>query len=234
MTLIRLQKYELFSILQNNWAEKSVFCLKIFFFGQKRLSLRRKIVKKAMQIRVNPLGRMINEFLMKWALPLGLYFIVEYWVRNASTTNVMLGFLTFPLMLLTPVALWWILRRLRQRVMSNMLLGIQAWSFGVQLMFFAGLIEALFIYVFNQFLSPNNLMDVQQAAIAQYQEAYNLIHSLGTAAWLEPTIQETLQTLQEAPVPSAIDAAITALSNDIFIGMMLMIPIAFIVRRRPK
>ena len=187
-----------------------------------------------MQIRINPLGKMVNEYLMKWALPLGLFFTVEYCVRNASTTNVLLGFLTFPMMLVTPVALWWLLRRLRRTILNDMMLGIQAWSFGVQLMFFAGLLEALFIYVFNQFVHPSNLLEVQMAAIDQYQEAYDLIHGMGTAKWLEPIIQQSLELMREAPIPSAIDAAITALSNDIFIGMILMVPIAFIVRRKPQ
>lgn len=185
-------------------------------------------------MQVNPLGKLVNEYLMKMALPLGIFFIVEYLVRNAAATHVLLGLLTYPMMMVTPVALWWILRRLRQRVLSNMMLGIQAWSFGVQLMFFAGLIEALFIYVFNQFLYPTNQMEVQQAAIAQYDEAYHLIKGMGGMQQLLPYLEETLKTLKEAPVPSAIDTAISALSNDIFIGMFLMIPILFIVRRKPN
>lgn len=186
-----------------------------------------------MLFKVNPLGKLVNEYLMKWALPLGLFFIVEYWLRNASSTNVMLSFLTFPLMLVTPVALWWILRNLRQKVLSNMMLGIQAWSFGVQLMFFAGLLEALFIYVYNQFIHPTNLLEVQQAALAQYNEAYHLVKGMGTMRQLEPILLDTYNQLKEAPVPSAIETAINALSNDIFIGMILMIPIAFIVRKKP-
>lgn len=187
-----------------------------------------------MQIRINPLGKMVNEFLMKWALPLGLFFIVEYCVRNASATNVMLGFFSFPMMLVTPVALWWILRRLRRQLLSDMMLGIQAWSFGVQLMFFAGLIEALFIYVYNQFLHPTNLYEVQQATIAQYEEVYSMIHGMGSWQAYESTLLQAIEVMKEAPVGTAIEAAITALSNEIFVGMILMIPILFIVRRKPQ
>ncbi len=234
MTLIRLQKYDFFFIPQNNWGEKSDFCPKISFFGQKKLSLQRKYSRNNMQIRINPLGKLVNEFLMKWALPLGLFFIVEYWVRNASATNVLLGLFTFPMMLVTPVALWWLLRKLRRTVLSDMMLGIQAWSFGVQLMFFAGLIESLFIYVYNQFLFPANLYEVQQATIAQYEEVYAMFQSLGTMQAYLPTLQQAIDLLKEAPVSSAIETAITSLSNEIFIGMILMVPIAFIVRKRPQ
>ncbi len=176
-----------------------------------------------MQIRINPLGKLVNEFLMKWALPLGLFFIVEYWVRNASATNVLLGLFTFPMMLVTPVALWWLLRKLRRTVLSDMMLGIQAWSFGVQLMFFAGLIESLFIYVYNQFLFPANLYEV-----------YAMFQSLGTMQAYLPTLQQAIDLLKEAPVSSAIETAITSWANEIFIGMILMVPIAFIVRKRPQ
>ena len=187
-----------------------------------------------MQISVNPLGKLVNEYLMKMALPLGGFFIVEYLVRNAATTNVLMGLLVYPMMIVTPVALWWILKNLRQKLLSNMMLGIQAWSFGTQLMFFAGLIEAMFIYVYNQFLAPTNLLEVQQAAIVQYEEAYNLIKGMGTMKQLEPYLLDSLQTMRESSVPSAIEAAISALSSDIFIGMFLMIPIAFIVRKKPE
>lgn len=187
-----------------------------------------------MAFQVNPLGRMVNNYLMKWALPLAGWFIVEYLVRNASSTNMMLGLLSFPMMMVTVWALWWIIRKLRREILADCIHGIQAWSFGVQLMFFAGLIEALFIYIYNEYLFPGNLVAVQQAAIAQYESVLGQLTEMGAyQSWI-PKFQETLDAMKEMPLQSAIDTAIGSLSNDIFAGMFIMIPLALILRKRPK
>lgn len=176
---------------------------------------------------------MVNNYLMLMALPLAGWFIVEYLVKNASTSNIMLSFFTLPMMAVTPIALWWIIRRLRREYLYDSILGIQAWSFGVQLMFYAGLIEALFIYVYNEFLVPGNIARVQQAAIAQYESAYTTLETLGGYEKWMPKFQETIEQMKELPVTSPIETAISTLSNDVFFAIILMIPIALIVRRRP-
>ena len=187
-----------------------------------------------MKIVVNPLGRQINEYLMRMALPLGLLFIVEYLISCAALHHMMLGLLVWPLKLCVPVALWWVIRRIRQIYLCNAIPGFTAWTFGTQLMFFAGLLEAMFIYVYNEFLRPGNLAAVQQGMIEQYQNVYNELQQLGMYKESLPTLQQMIDKMKEAPVSSAIETAISTLSSDIFVGMLLMIPIALIVRRKPN
>lgn len=181
---------------------------------------------------MNPLGRLVNNFLMKMALPLGIWFVIEYLLRNAAARNVLLSFITTPIMVVTPIALWFILRQLRRNILSDRLSWFQAWTFGTQVMFFAGLIEALFIYIYNEFLYPTNLAEVQQAMIQQYEEAAASLRALGSLPSLLGPMQETLEAMKEMPVSSPIETAISQLSTDIFYGMILMIPIAFIVRKK--
>lgn len=187
-----------------------------------------------MKIVINPLGQMVNNYLMKMALPLAGWFIVEYFVRNASATHVLLSLLTIPMMIFTPIIIWRIMRKLRREILFDTIHGIQAWSFGVQLTFFAGLIEALFIYVYNQFLFPGNLAAVMQASIAQYEEVYNTLKELNAYPTMLPKFQETLDALKEAPIPSPIEAAIEQLSNEIFLALLYMIPLAVILRKKPQ
>lgn len=182
----------------------------------------------------NPLARMVNNYLMKMAIPLAAWFIVEYLVRNAMSTNVLLSFLVIPMMVITPIAIWWILRKLRRDYLYDGILGIQAWSFGVQLIFYAGLIEALFIYVYNEFLKPGNLKVVQEALISQYENVYQTFSSSPALSQYAGRLQEMIDELKEAPVLTPIETAITALSNDVFFGIILMIPIALIVRKKPN
>ncbi len=182
---------------------------------------------------MNPIGQMVNNYLMKMALPMGAWFIVEYLLRNAASRNVMLSFITTPLMIVTPIALWYIVRQLRRTILDDQITGFQAWTFGTQLMFFSGLLEALFIYLYNEFIAPGNLMEVQQALIAQYEEAAASLRSMGITT-MQQTLAETIQTLREMPVSSPIETAISQLSTDIFIGMLLMAPISLIVRKKKE
>lgn len=184
-------------------------------------------------LQANPYARMVNDYLTRMALPLGVWFISTYLLRNLAATHVMLSLVSTPLALITPFALWKILRRLRE-ILGGYILGFQVWIYGVQLMFFAGLIEGLFIYVYNEFLRPGNLIMVQNAAIQQYEEVLTTLQSMGGYENWVPMFQETLNTMKEAPLMSPIETAISTLSNDMFIGMMLMIPIALILRHMPK
>lgn len=181
---------------------------------------------------MNLLGRMINNYLMKMALPMGVWFIIEYMLRNAAAHNVMLGFISTPMMIVTPIALWYIIRTLRRQFLDDRIAGFQAWTFGTQLMFFSGLIEALFIYIYNEFIFPGNLAEIQQALIAQYEDAAASIRSLGVMTNMLGTLEETIEAMKQMPVSSPIETAISQLSTDIFYGMILMIPIALIVRKK--
>lgn len=181
---------------------------------------------------MNLLGRMINNYLMKMALPMGVWFIIEYMLRNAAAHNVMLGLISTPMMIVTPIALWYIIRNLRRQFLDDRIAGFQAWTFGTQLMFFAGLIEALFIYIYNEFIFPGNLAEIQQALIAQYEDAAASIRSLGVMTSMLGTLEETIEAMKQMPVSSPIETAISQLSTDIFYGMILMIPIALIVRKK--
>lgn len=176
---------------------------------------------------------MVNDYLMKMALPLGLWFIALNLLRYAATSSVAISMVATPLTLVTPVALWWIVKRLRYKL-GGYIMGFQAWIYGVQLMFFAGLIEGLFIYVYNQYVRPGNLIRINETAVAQYESVLATLKSLGGyESWI-PKFEETLDQIKAAPVLSPIETAISTLSNDMFFGMILMIPIALIIRRMPK
>ena len=191
-----------------------------------------------MRIIVNPKGAAINHCLMKTALPLGGYFILEYLIRNYTASNIFLGLLNIPMMVVTVVLLYIVIKRLRDRYLEGVITAFMAWTFGVQLMFFSGLIEASFIYVYNEFIVPTNLMTVHEQLIAQYDSAIEAVESLASAnsmaSSMLPMMQEMSAMIKEMPVSSAIETAISMLSNDIFYGMLIMAIVAPIVRRRVK
>lgn len=181
--------------------------------------------------------RTINNYLMRLALPLAVWFIVEYMERIAATHNLMLQLLTLPMMCATPFLAWYIIKQLRDRVMGGVISGLEAWTFGTQLFFFAGLIEAMFIYLYNEYMSSNNLFEMQQALIAQYEEVTTLLsetQSGGFAGQYSQMMKDTVEVLKEAPIPSAIEAAVNQLSSTLFQGLFLMIPLSLILRHKNK
>ncbi len=191
---------------------------------------------KKMNITVNPKGVTVNQFLMKTALPLGGYFIIEYLIRNYTASNIFLGLLNLPMMAVTAVLLFLSIRKLRDLLLDGQISGFMAWTFGVQLMFFAGLIEAAFIYLFNEFLVPTNLVTVHNQLVAQYESALTTIEGMASAsnmaASMIPMVKEMIELLKDTPVATAIETAISMLSNDIFYGMLIMAFVAPIVRKK--
>ena len=189
-----------------------------------------------MKVTVNPKGVAINQYLMKIALPLGCYFIIEYLIRNFSANNLFLVLLNIPMMFVTLILLYIIIKRLRDTLLDGKIAGFFAWTFGVQLMFFAGLIEAAFIYIYNEFIKPTNLITVHDQFIAQYEELLATVQSMPNTSGLSSSMinmtQESIELFKQTPVSSAIETAITMLSNDIFYGMILMMFIAPIVRKK--
>lgn len=184
-------------------------------------------------LTANPIARMVNDFLMKMALPLGLWFIALTLLRYAATDSITLTLISAPLILVTPFALWRIIWELRN-LLGGYIRGLQAWVFGVQLMLFAGLIEAFFVYIFNEFIRPGNLAHIYEASIAQVENVIATFKELGGKDDAFIQFEQTLETLKAVPYSSPIDTAISTLSNDLFAGIILMIPIALIVRRMPK
>ncbi len=174
----------------------------------------------------------INNFLMRAALPIGLYFIFEYMLTVWSAGNIFMGMLRLPFLLGTPILLYISMRKLRDNVMGGTIGWFRAWLFGLQMMLFAALVEAAWIYLYNEFIAPENLYEMQSAAIAQYEEsAAMLAQSSQMQSVLRP-FNEAVETLKEAPVPTAIEAAVQMVSNDLFIGILLMIPISLLIQRK--
>lgn len=182
----------------------------------------------------NSIGQAITQFLTKWALPLGGWFIAEYLVHNYSVNNLLLNLLNLPMMLATAVYLYLIVRKLREQVMpEKKIRALQAWTFGVQIMFFAGLLEALFIWLFNAYLVPDNLQMVHDAMVQQLEQTQQLYKASGlNSGFLSSMLSQSADVLSEQKVASPIETAMSALSNDIFAGMIVMIPISWMVRKK--
>ena len=168
----------------------------------------------------------IHQFLMKHAPFLALFFIVEYTLSFAVIQVPVLALLLLPMKFVTPFLLYWFIKKLRNQELGGVIRGLHAWTYGVQLMLFAGLIEAAFIFVYHSVIDPDAALRLQQY---QFQALEQLQPFLGSDS---ASLSEMMAQAQEAPLPTAIEMAVSMLTNDIMIGMFLMLLVAPIVRRR--
>ena len=172
---------------------------------------------------------------MQTAVPMGLWFIVEYLLTALAMKNVALTFIRTPMMLLTPVLLFIALRRLRNIHFPDDDFGrFRCWYYGVQLMFFGGLIEAVGIAVFNQWIVPSNLAEMHNAMLSQYQQVIEMIQASGsqsTLGSLTETLTQMKTQIEEVPIETPVGAAVNMLSNDILYGIIWSLPFCFALHR---
>jgi hypothetical protein len=167
----------------------------------------------------------VSQYLMKAAFALSLFFIVEYCLSIYMTSHLWMGGVVLLLKCVTPVALYYILRRLRQQLPGAPFPGLVAWSLGVRVMLFAALPEAAFIYVYHQFIDPSALCRIAQQTVQQLESLQQMVG----ADYLST---ETIDLYRQMEVPTAIETAVNTLSQDVMIGIFLMLIIAPIVRRK--
>lgn len=186
------------------------------------------------------------EYTMKAGFILGLYFLVEYLIRIFTIRHLSYAMFEIPfvtlvvhlvLLGLTVYFLYLCVYPLSIIFRKEGLGAFRAWTYGVQVMFFAGLIEALFVYILNSWILPDNLQLMNQAVIDAFQQSIEQWKQTQTDQALPAlmeTLQETQKQLNEMPVQTPIQAAVQTLSNDISYGIFLMIPLSFIVRKKKQ
>ena len=177
------------------------------------------------------------QFIMRSGFFLSLYFMIEYVFTVWSTHHIFLSLVHVPMMFLTVVLLFLLMRPIRLFFADEGLSGLRAWTYGVQLMFFAGLLEALFVYIYNTWLYPDNLFEMHSAVISQYRQAIDMMQQANaeqTMPSLMQMLKDSQTMIEETPVPTPIEAAMQALSNDITYGIFWMIPISLILRTKPQ
>lgn len=181
----------------------------------------------------------INNAIMTAGLLIGIWFVVEYFFTILSTSSIHLAMLRTPIMFIMPIVLFYSLYKIRNYYFKEEKLGcFRCWFYGTQIMFYAGMIEAAIVIVYNQWISPDNLANMHQNMIALYQDIISMYYNSADAQKMMPgmyeTMNKTLELLKEAPIETPFEAGVTLFSNDIFYGAIWAIPFGFILNRKPK
>lgn len=179
-----------------------------------------------------------RQYMMKVALPLGIWFYIEYMLLIQSFFSPAVTILRVPLMATLPLLLYWIVRTMRKRFFDGVRFHtFHGWFFCVNIMFFAGLIDAFGVLIYNKYVSPDNLITIHNAAVAQFHDIQSFLGSSpemkqGFGPKLLSFFNENAKVLEETPIPTAVEAALKQLSDDIFSGMFWGVPLGLLLRRK--
>ena len=179
-----------------------------------------------------------RQYMMKVALPLGIWFYIEYMLLIQSFFSPAVTILRVPLMATLPLLLYWIVRTMRKRFFDGVRFHtFHGWFFCVNIMFFAGLIDAFGVLVYNKYVSPDNLITIHNAAVAQFRDIQSFLGNSpemkqGFGPKLLSFFNENAKVLEETPIPTAVEAALKQLSEDIFSGMFWGVPLGLLLRRK--
>ncbi|MBQ7238870.1 MAG: DUF4199 domain-containing protein [Bacteroidales bacterium] len=179
-----------------------------------------------------------RQYMMKVALPLGIWFYIEYMLLIQSFFSPAVTILRVPLMATLPLLLYWIVRTMRKRFFDGVRFHtFHGWFFCVNVMFFAGLIDAFGVLIYNKYVSPDNLITIHNAAVAQFRDIQSFLGSSpemkqGFGPKLLSFFNENAKVLEETPIPTAVEAALKQLSDDIFSGMFWGVPLGLLLRRK--
>ena len=165
------------------------------------------------------------------ALALGAWFIFEYIMLIASTRNIMFSLLRTPLMVGTPILLFFLVWYQRKKFFPEEFGRLQGFYYSLELMFYAGLLEGFFCLILNKWIMPDNLYQMYEGMMAQYQDVQKMLENSPYTAF-SGMFKESIEAVKDAPIETPINAAINLLSSDLLYGFFWGIINGLILKRR--
>lgn len=174
---------------------------------------------KAMEETINPI-KVKYKFAADYGLILGGYIAIFYCLQLLFPTSAAISLLNTAGFFGTPFLCYQLVKRYRDKGLNGLIGFGQAWSFGVWLFLFAGLIMAVVYFVHLQWLDPNYLSNVFNITLqALDQMNYD---------------QTLLDKLADMPMPTPIQIVVTYLFFYIIGGALLFLLVSgFVVKRDP-
>lgn len=173
------------------------------------------------------------HYAMQYGLYMGFFFsfIFLCFIAIFQLKIMALQSLVFISFIAIPFLVYFLVKKVRDNVLNKEITFSMAWNLGTLIFFFGGLILAVVIYVFLQFITPNLFHEIvsfiQETVAALSQNAENLVPQEQI-----DLLQKLSKEIENAPVPSAIDVAVQNLWYCVSFGIFISIPIALIVKKK--
>ena len=187
----------------------------------------------------------VTQYTMYASLLFGLWFIAEYlYIVYTMGGNPIYTIMRVPLSLLTPVLLFFIVKRIRDIFyQGHGFRRLRGWFLCMQVMFLAGMIEAMGLIVYNKWIDPDNLVTMHAMQETENENLINQVDqqlqsgavngSIRTAMEsMQTVLKQNLNALKDMDILTPFEAGVGQLSNDVMLGMLIGIPICLILYRK--
>jgi len=172
-----------------------------------------------MEPTVNPI-KVKYKFAADYGLILGGYIAFFYCLQLIFGTNIVVNLLNTVGLIGTPFLCYQLAKRYRDNGCNGFINFANAWSFGVWLFLFAGLIMAVVYFVHLQWIDPSYMANT----FNQTLEALEKMHY----------DQKLIDTLSSTPIPTPIQIVVMYLFFYIIGGALLFLMLAgFVVKKDP-
>lgn len=173
-----------------------------------------------MEQTVNPI-KVKYKFAADYGLILGGYIAFFYCLQLLFGTNTVANLLNMAGFIGTPFLCYHLVKRYRDKGCNGFINFAQAWSFGVWLFLFAGLIMAVVYFVHLQWIDPNYMSNV-------FNQMLETLDKMNYD-------QKLMDTFAETPIPTPIQIVVAYLFLYIIGGSLLFLLVAgFVVKKDPN
>ena len=163
-----------------------------------------------------------TQFDMKYGLVLGFYFIVQFFVNTQSLISPLMAFISILFIISLPIFVFFMAKRFKDSLEELPLSFSMGWMFIFLTFFYASLPEALFSYVYLQYINPGFIFEQVETASKIFSEMPSLEGN--------GFVEKLMENMEAAPSPTPIQYSLQLIFNNMFYGSILAIIIAAILR----
>lgn len=175
-----------------------------------------------------------QQITMMFGAMFGVWFAMGYLASLAALTNPAIAMAIMLLKIVSVVALFLAVRYLRNKVFPTNFTWLQSFVYGIQIAAFAGILDAFFVYVYNEWIYPENLQTIWQTSISQLNTQISQLRQMGGGMMKSAVegLQVAVRQLEEEGCGTPIKTAMGILAQDIQFGFIWMIIFSFFLRRK--
>jgi len=161
---------------------------------------------------------------MRSGLVLGGLMVVSYLLSATFVKNIPVQFLLGLIGLIVSIwVIFYFTRKFDKDVLKGEISYVSALSYGFYMFFFAGMIVALFLYIYLRYLDPNFLTELGNSFIQYYKDHHLLEDSI---------IKQFEAQLSGLEVPTPAQTAIASLWTFSFTGFIIVLFTSIFFRKK--
>lgn len=154
---------------------------------------------------------------MNYGLSMGIFWLVKYIFYVLGINSNLMSFIYLFLTGLVPLVAYFFTFRYKLDI-GGQIRFLHAWQFGILLYFFAAVVVSLAHYAFYEYLAPPGFL------ANSLQQTVDLLKS----ADVDPQMLESISGMHL----SSIGMALQGILNNVFYGIILSLPVAYILSRK--